>query len=128
MGSIHVKLTPLFFLQTLELTANYTPDISDWKQVILKAMDLPNTITFVYVSGFGKTSTKGGKFDIKKHQRKRYDEYYDQEVEQEQEDEMDLVNEDEQEQEQVTVSIQDVYAMKNMSKNQIQLSLLFLCC
>ncbi|KAL7316592.1 hypothetical protein PS15m_005674 [Mucor circinelloides] len=103
-------------IKTLELTANYTPDISDWKQVILKAMDLPNTITFVYVSGFGKTSTKGGKFDIKKHQRKRYDEYYDQEVELEQEDEMDLVNEDEQEQEQVTVSIQDVYAMKNMSK------------
>ncbi|GAN02528.1 hypothetical protein MAM1_0023c01972 [Mucor ambiguus] len=109
-------------IKTLELTANYTPEISDWKQVILKAMDLPNTITFVYVPGFGKTSTKGGKFDIKKHQKKRYDDYYDYEEEQqqeqeEQEDDMDLVNEDEQEQDEVTMSVQDVYAVKNMSKN-----------
>lgn len=106
------------------MTANYTPEISDWKQVILKAMDLPNTITFVYASGFGKTSTKGGKFDIKKHQKKRYDDYYDYEMEQqeqeqeheEQDDDMDLINEDEQEQDEVTISVHDVYALKNMSK------------
>lgn len=87
-------------------------------------MDLPNTITFVYASGFGKTSTKGGKFDIKKHQKKRYDDYYDYEMEQqeqeqeheEQDDDMDLINEDEQEQDEVTISVHDVYALKNMSK------------
>ncbi|KAK4515277.1 ATP-binding cassette, regulator of translational elongation [Mucor velutinosus] len=107
-------------IKTLELTANYTPEISDWKQVILTSIDLPNTITFVYVYGFGKTSTKGGKFDIKKHQKKRYDDYHEYEVEpqehEEQGDELDLINEDEQEQDEVTVSVQDVFAMKNMSK------------
>lgn len=106
-------------IKTLELTANYTPEISDWKQVILKAMDLPNTITFVYVSGFGKASTKGGKFDIKKHQKKRHDDYYydyEEEQEEEQEDDMDLINEDEQEQDEVTMAVHDVYSVKNMSK------------
>ncbi|KAF1802192.1 hypothetical protein FB192DRAFT_1104623 [Mucor lusitanicus] len=105
-------------IKTLELTANYTPEISDWKQVILKAMDLPNTITFVYAPGFGKTSTRGGKFDIKKHQKKRYDDYYgyEEEQEEEQENDMDLINEDEQEQDEVTMAVHDVYSVKNMSR------------
>lgn len=106
----------------MELTANYTPEISDWKQVILKELDLPNTATFEFVQGFGKTSTKGGKFDIKKHQKKRYDDWYQEEydqfeqAEEEQEEEADLVNEDEQEQDVFTVSVHDVFAMKSMSK------------
>ncbi|CEP17334.1 hypothetical protein [Parasitella parasitica] len=112
-------------IKTLELTANYTPEISAWKQVILKEMNLPNTITFEYIQGFGKTSTKGGKFDIKKHQKKRHDGWYQdeydqtgdqlQDQEEEEGEEADLVNEDEQEQDLVTINIDDIYDIKNMS-------------
>ncbi|KAI8644268.1 hypothetical protein BD408DRAFT_413589 [Parasitella parasitica] len=111
----------LLAIKTLELTATYTPEISAWKQVILKEINLPNTITFQYIEGFGKTSTRGGKFDIKKHQKKRFDNWYQDEYDetedqiQDEEEDTDLVNEDEQEQDLVTVNIHDIYDIKNMS-------------
>jgi hypothetical protein len=96
----------------LELTANYTPEISDWKQVILKALDGSN-ITIEYVQGFGKATTKGGKFDIKKHRKKQYDEWGYEIVDEEEEDDDDNMQDDQDMIE--TIPIANVFSMKNMS-------------
>ncbi|KAI9472465.1 MAG: hypothetical protein EXX96DRAFT_584232 [Benjaminiella poitrasii] len=96
-------------IKTLELTANYTPEISDWKQVILKEIDLPSTITIEYKEGFRKESTKGGKFDINRKKRDDDDEYYYEEQIEEEE-------EKEEEDHIVTFNVTDIFAVKNMSK------------
>ncbi|RCH78901.1 hypothetical protein CU098_002232, partial [Rhizopus stolonifer] len=46
-------------IKTLELTANYTPEISEWKQVILKELHLPSSITVEFMPGFHHVNTKG---------------------------------------------------------------------
>lgn len=66
-----------------------------------------DTVTFEYLPGFGKASTKGGKFDFKK--KKNYNDYYYNE-EQYQEEE-----EEEQEEKEITISCSDVFAMRIMS-------------
>ncbi|KAI9269857.1 hypothetical protein BY458DRAFT_555984 [Sporodiniella umbellata] len=74
-------------IKTLELTNNYTPEISDWKEATLVSLVLAEeTLSVEFLPGFAKASTKGGKFDLKK---KRYDEnsYYYEEIEEEEEEE-----------------------------------------
>ncbi|KAI9357152.1 hypothetical protein BD770DRAFT_410930 [Pilaira anomala] len=94
-------------IKTLELTSTYTPEISDWKQVILKELDLANnTVTFEFLPGFGKATTKGGKFDIKKNRKKKYDDWYEQEEEEEEEEE--------QEEKEVVFATTDIFAMRCM--------------
>lgn len=92
----------------MELTANYTPEISEWKQVVLLELNLPESVTIEYKKGFGKASTKGGKFDNKKHQKRYYEEY-------EQEGELNEEEEEEEEERVVTLATTDIFAVKNMS-------------
>ncbi|KAG1469668.1 hypothetical protein G6F56_003127 [Rhizopus delemar] len=66
-------------LATLELTATYTPEVSDWKEVILEEIIIENqSVVVKFLQGFSKASTKGGKFELKK---KRDDYYYEMEEE-----------------------------------------------
>jgi hypothetical protein len=83
------------------MAADYTPQISNWQEVVLVELALPNTIVIEYKKGFGKQATKGGKFDNHKP-RHSYDDWYDQEEEEEEEDRC------------VTVAPHDVFAMKKM--------------
>lgn len=94
------------------MTANYTPEISDWKQVTLKALDDSN-VTVEYQQGFGKASTKGGKFDIKKHLKKQYDDWGYELVDEDEELEQDSMQEGQDMIE--TIPMADVFAIKNMS-------------
>ncbi|KAI7888591.1 uncharacterized protein EV154DRAFT_517154 [Mucor mucedo] len=92
-------------IKTLELTAAYTPEISDWKQVILKDINSEaGQVTFEFLPGFGKATTKGGKFENKK--KKRYDDWYE-EVEEEEEEE--------EEEREATFEMTDIFAMRNMA-------------
>lgn len=104
----HILINSTLAIKTLELTAAYTPEISDWKEVYLRNLNkADDTVTFEYLPGFGKASTKGGKFDFKK--KKNYNDYYYNE-EQYQEEE-----EEEQEEKEITISCSDVFAMRIMS-------------
>lgn len=88
----------------MELTAAYTPEISEWKQVILKEINADaGQVRFEFLPGFGKATTKGGKFDNKK--KKRYDDWYEEEEEEE----------DEEEEREVTFEMTDIFAMRNMA-------------
>lgn len=92
------------------MTANYTPEISDWKQVILEGID-GDQVTFEFLPGFGKANQKGGKFDNKKHSKKNYhDDWYGGDAEEEQEEE-----EQEEEENEVTFQLTDIFAVRNMS-------------
>ncbi|KAI8377159.1 hypothetical protein EDC96DRAFT_494700 [Choanephora cucurbitarum] len=94
-------------IKTLELTANYSPEISEWKQVVLRELNLPETVTVEFKQGFYHNQTKGGKFDNKAHERRDYDDYfYQQEEEDEVEDEEERI---------VTLSLDNIFAVKKMS-------------
>lgn len=91
----------------MELTASYTPEISEWKQAKLLQLNLPESIEIEYKPGFGKASTKGGKFDNRKYQKRAYNDWYDdQEEEEENEEEEERI---------VTIATSDIFAVKNMS-------------
>ncbi|KAG1490209.1 hypothetical protein G6F53_011609 [Rhizopus delemar] len=77
-------------LKTLELTAFYTPEISDWKHVVLKELYLAECCMAIeYIDGFSKTSTKGGKFELRR--KRNYEEEWEEEEEEEEEKD-DLIN------------------------------------
>ncbi|KAG2232921.1 hypothetical protein INT48_006175 [Thamnidium elegans] len=95
-------------IKTLELTSSYTPEISDWKHVILKQIDTENgQVKFEFLPGYGKATTKGGKFDNKKN-RKRYDDWYDQRQQQQDEEEEEEENE-------ATFEMTDIFEMRIIS-------------
>ncbi|GAA5795694.1 hypothetical protein EDC94DRAFT_690666 [Helicostylum pulchrum] len=99
-------------IKTLELTSTYTPEISDWKHVILKQIDTENgQVKFEFLPGYGKATTKGGKFDNKKN-RKRYDDWYDQ---QQQHDDDDEEEEEEEEENEATFEMTDIFEMRIIS-------------
>ncbi|KAI8988527.1 hypothetical protein BDF20DRAFT_833370 [Mycotypha africana] len=102
-------------VKTLELTANYTPEISDWKQVILKELN-NGIVTFEYIAGFKKESIKGGKFDIYKHRKRFVD---DEGIEIDQVDNNEDEEEDEEEETVATFAIHDIFDMRNMTKQNI---------
>ncbi|CEG69931.1 hypothetical protein RMATCC62417_05917 [Rhizopus microsporus] len=71
-------------IKTLELTANYTPEISDWKEATLKELRISDkSLVIELLQGFTKASTKGGKFELK---NKRHEDENDEEEEEEEED------------------------------------------
>ncbi|KAG1172925.1 hypothetical protein G6F70_008263 [Rhizopus microsporus] len=73
-------------IKTLELTANYTPEISDWKEATLKELCISDkSLVVELLQGFTKASTKGGKFELK---NKRHEDENDEEEEEEEEDRM----------------------------------------
>ncbi|KAG1408761.1 hypothetical protein G6F58_009447 [Rhizopus delemar] len=78
-------------LKTLELTAFYTPEISDWKHVVLKELYLAECCMAIeYIDGFSKASTKGGKFELRR--KRNYEEEWEEEEEEEEEEKDDLIN------------------------------------
>ena len=66
-------------------------------------------MTFEYLPGFGKATTKGGKFDIKK-KKKRYDDWYQEEYDEEEEEEEEV-----EEASWATFAVSDIFALRNMS-------------
>lgn len=78
--------------------------------MVLKALDDTNA-TFKYLPGFGKATTKGGKFDIKKHRKKQYDEWGNELLDEELED--DIIQDDQVMVE--SIPIVDVFAIKTMA-------------
>ena len=73
--------------------------------MVLKELNLPETVTVEFIQGFYHNQTKGGKFDNKAHERRDYDDYF---YQQEEEDEV----EDER---MVTLSLDNIFAVKKMS-------------
>ncbi|KAI8881453.1 hypothetical protein K501DRAFT_334704 [Backusella circina FSU 941] len=107
-------------IKMLELTSTYTPEISGWKHVLLKQIDpQAETVVVEFEKGFGKASTKGGKFDIRKKKKRnnwyrgrRYANYEDEdeeEVEEEQTDEQDK------EEEPATVLMMNIFEMRKLN-------------
>jgi hypothetical protein len=79
----------------------------------LKALD-GSQVTFEFLPGFGKATTKGGKFDNKRHRKRHYDDendWYEDPEEQAIEEE----EEEEEEELEATFEITDIFAIRNMS-------------